>query len=70
MPEIQIAELLAAYGPMGVMLAWFAWRLERLLGRLAKEINLNSRSIIRLLERHDPEGARELSKELYHINGG
>lgn len=61
--------LLVVYGPMGVVLAWFMWRMERLLRRFTRAVNLMAIAIIRQLEKDDPSAASELSKQLYHING-
>ena len=52
-------------GVAGTVLVWFMFRLEKVLGKLTRQIRLNSMAIIRLVERHDPEAAQELSKELY-----
>ncbi|HLF04941.1 MAG TPA: hypothetical protein VI855_06965 [Dehalococcoidia bacterium] len=67
--DLDITSLVVVYGPMILMLAWFAWRLERVLTRLAREMHLNSVAIIRLLEKHDPAEASALSKELYQDKG-
>lgn len=56
-------------GVAGIILLWFMFRLERILNRLNKNINLMARATIRLLERHDPDMASDLSKELYKTNG-
>jgi len=45
------------------------FRLERILNRYDKTLNLMARAIIRQLERHEPEAAAELSRELYSANG-
>ena len=52
-------------GVAGAMLVWFMFRLEKMLGKLAREIHLNSMAIIRLLQSQDPDAAKDLSKELY-----
>ena len=44
-------------------------RLERILTRLDKSVQVMARAIIRLLERHDPEMASPLSKSLSRVNG-
>ena len=56
-------------GIPGFLLLWFMLRLERILNRYDKMLNLMARAIIRQLERHEPEAAAELSKELYSANG-
>ena len=56
-------------GVPGLVLLWFMFRMERILSRFEKTINLMARAIIRQLERHEPEAASELSKELYGVNG-
>lgn len=63
--ELNITTLVAVYGPMIIILLWFMFRLERVLNRLIREINLNSRATLRLLERKDRHAATDLSKELY-----
>ncbi len=69
MPELDLTTLLVVYGPMGAMLAWFGWRLERTLERLRRSNELMARAILRWLERVDAQEASQLSKELYRING-
>ena len=44
-------------------------RLERILGKFDNTMQLMTRAIIRLLERHDADMATQLSKELYMANG-
>ncbi len=66
--EIDIARILDA-GVPGILLLWFMFRLERILGRFDKTVQLVARAIIRLLERADPDEASALSKALYHANG-
>lgn len=66
--EIDLTPFLNA-GIPGVLLVWFMFRLERILGRFDKTVQLVSRAIIRLLERADPEEASALSKALYRVNG-
>jgi len=44
-------------------------RLERLLSRFDKSVQLMTRAILRLLERENPEMATELSKALSRANG-
>lgn len=56
-------------GIAGVMLVWFMLRLERLLTRFDKTVQMMARAIIRLLERDDPKAASDLSKELHRANG-
>ena len=51
------------------LLLWFMLRLERILNRYDKTLNLMARAIIRQLERHEPEAASELNRELYLTNG-
>lgn len=56
-------------GIPGALLVWFMFRLERILNRFDKTVELVARAIIRLLERTDPEEASELSKALHRANG-
>ncbi|MCH7624968.1 MAG: hypothetical protein IIC83_03495 [Chloroflexi bacterium] len=56
-------------GIPGLLLLWFMLRLERILNRYDKTLNLMARAIIRQLERHEPEAASELSRKLYSANG-
>ncbi|MCH7745796.1 MAG: hypothetical protein IIC84_06970 [Chloroflexi bacterium] len=67
--EIDLTPFLNA-GVSGIMLLWFMFRLERILNRFEKSVQLMARAIIRLLERHDPEAASALSKSLSNSNGG
>ena len=57
-------------GISGAMLLWFMFRLERILVRFEKSVQLMARAVIRLLERRDPEEASNLSKVLSKTNGG
>ena len=66
--EIDLTPFLNA-GVPGILLLWFMLRLERILGRFDKSVQLMTRAIIRLLERHDPEMASSLSKALSQANG-
>ena len=56
-------------GIPGALLVWFMFRLERILNRFDKTVELVARAIIRLLERNDPEEASKLSKALHRANG-
>lgn len=56
-------------GVAGLLLLWFMLRLERILNRFSKSIELMARAVIRLLERHDSELASSLSKALSKANG-
>jgi hypothetical protein len=66
--EIDLTPFLNA-GIPGVLLVWFMFRLERILSRFDKTVQLVARAIIRLVERADPEEASTLSKALYRTNG-
>ena len=66
--EIDLTPYLNA-GIPGIILAWFMFRLERILNRFDKTVALMARAIIRLLEREDPELASDLSKALSRTNG-
>ena len=66
--EIDLTPFLNA-GIPGVLLVWFMFRLERILTRFDKTVQLAARAIIRLLERTDPDAAVGLSKALHRING-
>ena len=66
--EIDITPFLST-GIPGILLLWFMLRLERILNRFDKTVQLITRAIIRLLEREDPEMASGLSKALSHANG-
>ena len=50
------------------MLLWFMFRLERVLSRFDKTVQMVARAVIRLLERTDPDEASTLSKALYRGN--
>ncbi len=67
--EIDVTPFLNA-GLPGILLVWFMFRLERILNRFDKTVQLVARATIRQLEREDPEMASELSKALYKSNGG
>ena len=56
-------------GVAGILLVWFMFRLERILTRLDKSLQLMIRAFIRLLERNDPDLATGLSKALSRANG-
>ena len=66
--QIDITPVINA-GIAGIVLLWFMFRLERILNRLDKTVQLMARATIRLLERHDPEMASRLSKALSRANG-
>ena len=66
--EIDLTPFLNA-GIPGILLLWFMLRLERILNRFDKSVQLMSRAIIRLLERHHPDQASSLSKALSRANG-
>ena len=66
--EIDLTPFLNA-GIPGVLLLWFMFRLERILNRFDKTVQLMARATIRLLERHDPEMASSLSRALTRSNG-
>ncbi len=67
--DIDLTRILDA-GLLGAVLVWFMFRLERILARFDKNVELAARSVIRLLERTDPEGASVLSKALHRSEGG
>ena len=67
--EIDLTPFINA-GISGAMLLWFMFRLERILVRFEKSVQLMARAVIRLLERRDPEEASNLSKALSKTNGG
>lgn len=56
-------------GLAGILLLWFMFRLERMLMRLDKTLQLMARATLRMLDRRDPETATDLSKELYRVSG-
>lgn len=56
-------------GVPGILLVWFMFRLERILRRFDKTVQLVARAIIRLLERTDPDQASAMSKALHRVNG-
>ena len=66
--QIDITPFINA-GIAGIVLLWFMFRLERILSRFDKTVQLMARATIRLLERHDPETASSLSKALSRANG-
>ncbi len=64
--EVDLTPFLNA-GVPGVLLVWFMFRLERILLRFDRTVQLVARAVIRLLERVDAEEASELSKAISHI---
>jgi hypothetical protein len=66
--EIDVTPFVNA-GIPGVLLVWFMFRLERILRRFDKTVQLVARATIRLLERTNPKEASALSKALYRSNG-
>ena len=66
--DVDLAPFINA-GVPGILLAWFMFRLERILNRFDKTIALAARAIIRLLEREEPEAASRLSKAMSRMNG-
>ena len=66
--EIDLTPFINA-GIPGVLLVWFMFRMERILSRFDKSVQLVARAIIRLLERTDPDEASALSKALHRANG-
>ncbi len=66
--EIDITPFLNA-GIPGILLAWFMFRLERILDRFDRNVQLMARAVIRLLEREDSELASRLSRSLSEVNG-
>ena len=66
--QIDLTPFLNA-GIPGILLLWFMFRLERILSRFDKTVQLMTRAIIRLLEREDPDLASDLSKALSRANG-
>ncbi len=56
-------------GVPGLVLLWFMFRMEKVLRRFEKTINLIARTMLRQLETHNPTEASRLSKELYGVNG-
>ena len=65
--EIDLTPFINA-GIPGVLLVWFMFRMERILNRFDKSVQLVARAIIRLLERTDPDEASALSKALHRAN--
>ena len=51
-------------GVPGAILLWFMLRLERILNRFERTVQLMSRVVIRMLERRDPDMASGLSKAI------
>lgn len=66
--QIDLTPFLNA-GISGMLLIWFMFRLERILNRFDKTVQLVARAIIRLLEREEPEAASRISKALYKGDG-
>lgn len=66
---LDLAAILTQHGPLMVVLLWFMFRLERILGRFDKHIQLIGRAMLRQLERDNPKAAEELSKDIYRVNG-
>ena len=56
-------------GVIGAVLAWFMVRLEKFMERSRKSHDIQTRAIIRLLEKYDPEGSAQLNEELDRTNG-
>ena len=56
-------------GIPGIVLAWFMFRLERILTRLDRTVQLAARAMIRTLERADPDQASALNRALDGLNG-
>lgn len=65
--EIDLTPFLNA-GIPGVLLVWLMFRLERILTRFDRTVQLVARAIIRLLERADPEEASALSRAFHKAN--
>ncbi len=55
-------------GIPGIMLLWFMFRLERLLNRFDRTVQLVARAVIRLLEREHSNMASTLSKSISHTD--
>ena len=55
--EIDLTPFVNA-GISGALLLWFMFRLERILNRFERSVQLMARAVIRLLERRDPEERR------------
>lgn len=55
-------------GVAGVILLWFMFRLERILVRFDRTVNLMARAMLRLLEQRDHDTATALSKELHRVS--
>ena len=66
--EIDLTPFLNA-GVPGMLLMWFMFRLERILNRFDKTVQLVARAVLRLLERTDPEAASAMSRALHRANG-
>ncbi len=66
--DIDLTPFLNA-GIAGLLLLWFMFRLERILNRFDRTLQLLTRAIIRLLERHDSDVASSLSKAMSQVNG-
>ncbi len=66
--DIDLTPFLNA-GIAGLLLLWFMFRLERILNRFERTLQLMTRAIIRLLERHDSDAASSLSKAMSRLNG-
>ncbi len=66
--DVDISPFINA-GVPGILLAWFIFRLERILNRFDKTVALAARAVIRLLEREEPWAASRLSKALSRMNG-
>ena len=66
--EIDLTPFLNA-GIPGILLVWFMFRLERMLLRFDRTVQLVARAMIRLLERTDPDEASAMSKALHGVDG-
>lgn len=65
---MEISELVNI-GVAGFVLLWFMFRLERILNRFDKTLQLLTRAVIRQLERDDAGSASDLSRALSRTNG-
>lgn len=53
-------------GIPGILLIWSMIRMERMVNRLNRNVELMARAILRLLERRDQQAATQLSKGLHN----
>ena len=67
--EFQLLAPLIQAGPVGVMLLWFMFRLEKHIKRSNKVQMLLVMAVLRRLEKENPSAASDLMTEYAKLNG-